>query len=83
VAGPVLTYASESWTIVRSDERKIESAEMRFLHPVAGYTLIDQKRSKGISSELKIFILTDRIERQIENCYEHILRMTTDSQRYY
>jgi hypothetical protein len=78
VAGPVLTYASENWTIDRSDERKIESAEMRFLHPVAGCTLLDQKRSTDIRSELIIFVLTERIERQKENCYEHILRITTD-----
>jgi hypothetical protein len=56
VAVPILTYASENWTINRSDERKIESAEMRFLRPVAGYTLLDQKRSTDIRSELKYLI---------------------------
>jgi hypothetical protein len=64
VAVPILTYATENWTIDRSDERKIESAEMRFLRPVAGYTLLDQKRSTRIRSELKIFSLTERIEKE-------------------
>jgi hypothetical protein len=31
-----------------------------------------------LRSELKIFNLTERIEKQKENCHEHILRMTTD-----
>jgi hypothetical protein len=43
VAVPMLTYASEKWTMNRSDKRQIESAEMKFLHPAAGYTLLGQK----------------------------------------
>jgi hypothetical protein len=78
MAVPMLTYASENWTINRSDRKKVESVEMTFLRSVAGYTLLDQKRSTDIRSELKIFNLTERIENQKENCHEHILRMTTD-----
>jgi hypothetical protein len=74
----VLTYASENWTINRSAKKKIESAEMKFLRSVTGYTVLDQKRSTDTRSELKIFNLTERIEKQKENCHEHILRMTTD-----
>jgi hypothetical protein len=51
---------------------------MKFLRSAAGYTLLDQKRSTDICSELKIFNLTERIKKQKENCHEHILRMTTD-----
>jgi hypothetical protein len=51
---------------------------MKFLHSVAGYTVLDQKRNTDIHSELKIFNLTGRIEKQKENLHEHILRMTTD-----
>ena len=36
---PVLMYGSENWSLNRSDNRKIEAAEMRFLRPMAGYTL--------------------------------------------
>jgi hypothetical protein len=51
---------------------------MRLLRPVAGYALVDQEPNTETRSELKICILTERIERQKENCYEHILRMTAD-----
>jgi hypothetical protein len=64
MAVPMLTYASENWTINRSDRKKIESAEMKFIRSVAGYTLLDQKQSTDIRSELKIFNLTERIEKQ-------------------
>jgi hypothetical protein len=64
MAVPMLSYASENWTINRSDKKKIESAEMKFLRLVAGYTLLDQNRSTDIRSELKILNLTERIEKQ-------------------
>jgi hypothetical protein len=51
---------------------------MKFLRSVAGYTLLDQKRSTDIRSELKILNLTERIEKQKGNWHEHILRITTD-----
>jgi hypothetical protein len=51
---------------------------MKFLCSVAGYTLLDQKRSTDMCSELKILNFTERIEKQKENWHEHILRMTTD-----
>jgi hypothetical protein len=43
MAVPMLTYASGNCTINRSDEKKIESAEMKVLCSVAGYTFLDQK----------------------------------------
>jgi hypothetical protein len=78
MAVPMLTYANENWTINRLDKNKIESAEMKFLRSVSGYTLLDQKRSTDTRSELNIFNLTEIIEKQKENCHEHILRITTD-----
>jgi hypothetical protein len=51
---------------------------MKFPCSVAGYTLLDQKRSTDIRSDLKIFSLTERIEEQRENCHDQILRMTID-----
>jgi hypothetical protein len=50
---------------------------MKFLRSVAGYTVLDRKRSKDIRSELKILNLIERIEKLKESCHEHILRMTT------
>jgi hypothetical protein len=67
MAMPALTYACENWTINLSEKRKTESAEMRFLCLAAGYTLLDQKQSEDIHSELKIFNLIERIEKQKEN----------------
>ena len=43
MAVPVPMYDSESWSLNPTDKRKIEAAEMRFLKPMAGYTLWDKK----------------------------------------
>ena len=43
MAVPVLMYGCVNWSLKRSDKRKIEAAEMRFLRPMAGYTLWDKK----------------------------------------
>jgi hypothetical protein len=40
----MLTYATENWATDPSDNRKIESAEMKFLHPLAGYTVPDETK---------------------------------------
>jgi hypothetical protein len=53
MAVPMLKYEIENWTINRSDKKKIESAEIKFLRLVAGYTFLDQKRSTDIFSGLK------------------------------
>jgi hypothetical protein len=50
----MLTYARENWIINQSDKNKTGSVEMRLLYPVAGSTLLDQKQSTDIYSELKI-----------------------------
>ena len=45
MAVPVLVYGSENWSLNRSDKRKIEAAEMRFLRPLVEYTLLDKKEA--------------------------------------
>ena len=44
MAVPVLMYSSENWYLNRSDKRKIEAAEMRFLRSMSGYTRWDKKK---------------------------------------
>ena len=61
MAVPVLMYGSENWSLNRSDKRKIEAAEMRFLKSMAGYTLWDKKRSSDIREQLGIFNINDKL----------------------
>jgi hypothetical protein len=45
---PVLSYGSEAWTIRRTDERRLISAEMCFLRRTAGYSRWDHKSNEDI-----------------------------------
>jgi hypothetical protein len=58
LARPVLSYGSQAWTI-RTDERILISAEMRFLRRTAGYTGWDHKRNEDILTELQISQITE------------------------
>ena len=44
MAVPVLMYGSENWPLSRSDKRKIEAPEMKFLRLMAGYTLGEKNK---------------------------------------
>jgi hypothetical protein len=57
---PVLSYRSEAWTIRRTDDRRLISAEMRFLR-TAGYTHWDHKINEDILTELQISQITEFI----------------------
>ena len=75
LAVPVLKHDSENWSLNRSDKRKIEAAEMRFLTIMAGYTLWDKKRSSDIREQLGIFNINDKLTQYKINWREHIQRM--------
>ena len=64
MAVPVLMYGSENWSLNRSDKRKIEAAEMRFLRQMAGYSLWDKKRGSDIREQLVIFNINSKLMQQ-------------------
>ena len=74
MAVPVLMYGSENWSLNRSDKRKIEAAEMRSLR-MAGYTLLDKKRSSDMREQLDIFNINDKLTQYKINRREHMQRM--------
>jgi hypothetical protein len=43
-----LSYGSKAWTVRRTDERRLISAEIGFLRRSAGYTRRDHKRNEDI-----------------------------------
>jgi hypothetical protein len=61
LARPVLSYGSEAWTIRRTDEKILISAEMRFVRRTAGYTHWDHKRNEDNLTELQISQITIHI----------------------
>ena len=72
MAVPILMYGSENESLSRSDKRKIDVAEMRFLRPKAGYTLWDKNRSSDIRKQLGIFNINEKFTQHKINWREYI-----------
>ena len=67
---------SENWSLNRSNKKKIDAAEMRFLRPTAGYTLLDKKkRISEIGEQLGILNINDKIKKCKINWWEHVQRI--------
>jgi hypothetical protein len=75
MAVPTLLCGCETWALNRSDKRKIETAEIRFLRHVAGYTKRDEISNIIIRSELQIFNINDKIKDNKKEWHDHIQRM--------
>jgi hypothetical protein len=52
LAGPVLAFGSEAWTIRKADDRRLTTDEMRFMRRTAGYSLVEHRMNKYILKEL-------------------------------
>ena len=75
VARPSLLYGSETWATTKRDMTGPESAEMRFLRSVKGYTRLDKIRSEVISKEREISAIQDLRLRDKQNWINHLERM--------
>jgi hypothetical protein len=58
----VPTYSCETWTLTKIWMQKIETAEMKFLRNVAGYTVQHTFSSTVIRNELNILYLNNIIQ---------------------
>jgi hypothetical protein len=76
LARPVLSYGSEAWTIRRTDERRLISAEMPFLRRTAGDTRWDHKRNEDTLTDLQFSQITEFIYQK--NWKEHVDRISSD-----
>jgi len=68
-------YGSENWTLAALQRRRIEAAEMKFLRPLAGYTLYDHKTNDYIRRELRITGILDKTDEYRRNWLSHLQRM--------
>lgn len=78
MAIPCGIYGSESWTITKMNERRIQTSEMRFLRRAAGYTKMDRKRNIEIRQELEVEDVNEMIREYRRKWREHVERMEDD-----
>ena len=78
MAVPVGLYASETWTLRKVDEQRIQTAEMRFLRSVRGVTRRDRLRNEDIRADLGVHSLKSTIAHKRDNWLHHVDRMGED-----
>lgn len=75
MAVPTLIYGSESWTITKKEESRIQSAEMKFMRYVRRCTKADKIKNETIRSDLNIFSVHDMVEENKTKWKDHVDRM--------
>jgi hypothetical protein len=65
-------------TTPNTDEKRLISAEMRFLRRTAGYTRWDHKRNEDILTGLQMSQITEFIYQCRRNWKKHVDRMSSD-----
>jgi hypothetical protein len=73
----VLSYGSKARTIRTTNEKRLISAEIRFLRRTAVYTRWDHKRN-DILTDLQMSQITEFIYQYRKNWKEHVDRMSSD-----
>jgi len=72
---PTFLYGSENWTLTALQRRRIETAEMKLLRTLAGYTLYGHKTNDYIRREIRITGILDKIYEYRRNWLSHLQRM--------
>lgn len=54
VVKPALMYCSETWSITKAQERKLEGAEMKILRLIFDITRRDRVRNQWVEGHLKV-----------------------------
>ena len=90
---PVLIYGSETWTLKRREEERLERTKMRMLRWILGLTLRDEKRNDDICRILGVVCITDKVRearltwlghvqrREEQDCVRRILAADVCGQR--
>ncbi len=75
---PILSYASESWTMMMRDWSRLQAAEMRPLRAMVGKTRHDRVQNEDIRREVGVTSVREKIEKSQLRWLEHLERMDED-----
>jgi hypothetical protein len=65
----------ENWTLTALQRRRIESAEMKLLRPLARYTLYNHKTKDSVRRELQTECILNKTDEYRRNWLLHLQRM--------
>ena len=74
VVRPALMYGAETWALKKSQEKKLEVAEMRMLRWMCGVTKLDKIRNERIRGTTKVGEITKKVQERRLKWYGHVMR---------
>jgi hypothetical protein len=81
LAVPSLLYTCKIRTFKQGDIRRLKTAEMKFMRPTAGYSLLYHKRNEDILVEFEVDPLIKKVAHYTQKLSNHVSRMkTSDTQ---
>jgi hypothetical protein len=66
---------AKKWITNKRDAQKLETAQMRFLRPVLGLTILDRQRNPDIRNRLKANKIVEDIKLYQHKWLDHLERM--------
>ena len=73
---PVMTYGSETWSLTKELERKLQSAQRGMERIMLGITLRDKKRASWIREQTKVEDILSTVKRRKWTWAGHVMRRT-------
>ena len=74
VVRPAMMYGAETWAIKKTQEKKLDVAEMRMLRWMCGVTRRDKIKNERIRGTTKVRELSDKVQEGRLKWYGHVVR---------
>jgi len=74
IVRPVLIYGSETWTLKRREEERLDRTEMRMLRWILGLMLRNKKRNDDIRRILGVACITNKVREARLRWFGHVQR---------
>ena len=69
-----MMYGAETWAMKKSQEKKLDVAEMRMLRWMSGVTKLDRIRNERIRGTTTVGEISKKVQENGLKWYEHVLR---------
>ena len=77
-AKAALKFVSEAWVLKKSEEQRLETAQMKFLRHLLVITKLDKEKNQYIREKSGAQSMVKEIKQYQKKCLQHVQRMDTN-----
>ena len=75
---PAITYGSETWSIKKTQDKKMDVAELKMLRSACGHTRLDHVENEDIRKRVKVTEVHKKVQKKRLRWYGHVQRREGD-----